>query len=149
MNCLFLAQGFPIYVFRSLDVSSEYEVYQLFRQLLREALYILKTLISHIILVGIQISRRKMFNYNISIEINKIQKVSVLKGCAKYTKRSLTNKNNKAVHCTIIRPNNNKATKGQLISKILFGVIIWIKNETNFFLEFLSYPLKRVQIKKL
>ena len=38
---------------RSLDVSSEYEVYQLFRQLLNEALYILKTLISHIILVGI------------------------------------------------------------------------------------------------
>ena len=112
MNCLFLAQGFPIYVFRSLDVSSEYEVYQLFRQLLKEAVYILKMCkqfdISH---YSWYIAFKKENNDNISIEINKIQKFLVLKGCAKYTKRSLTNKNNKAVHCTIIRPNNNKATR--------------------------------------
>ena len=119
---------------RSLDVSSEYEVYQLFRQLLKEAVYILKMCkqfdISH---YSWYIAFKKENNYNISIEINKIQKFLVLKGCAKYTKRSLTNKNNKAVHCTIIRPNNNKATKGQLISNELFGVIIWTKNPTKKF----------------
>ena len=115
MNCLFLAQGFPIYVDRqtsrlSVKFTNFLDSYQ-------EAVYILKMCkqfdISH---YSWYIAFKKENNYNISIEINKIQKFLVLKGCAKYTKRSLTNKNNKAVHCTIIRPNNNKATKGQLIS---------------------------------
>ena len=32
------------------------------------------------------------------------------------------------------------STKGQLISKVLYGVIVWIKKPTK---EFLPYPLKR------
>ena len=42
-----------------------------------------------------------------------LEKWLQIKWSSEYTKISLTNKNNKAVHCTIIRPNNNKATKGQ------------------------------------
>ena len=39
-------------------------------------------------------------------------------------------------------------SKGQLISKCSFGVIIWTKIQTKIFPEFLPYPLKRGQIKK-
>ena len=41
------------------------------------------------------------------------------------------------------------STKGQLISKCPFGVIIWTKIPTNFFPGFLPQPLKRGQIKKV
>ena len=40
-------------------------------------------------------------------------------------------------------------TKGQLISKCLFGVIVWTKKPTKFFPGFLPQPLKRGQIKKI
>ena len=39
--------------------------------------------------------------------------------------------------------------KGQLISKCSFGVIVWTKIQTKKFPEFLPYPLKRGQIKKV
>ena len=39
--------------------------------------------------------------------------------------------------------------KGQLISKCLFGVIVWTKIPTNFIPGFLPQPLKRGQIKKV
>ena len=38
--------------------------------------------------------------------------------------------------------------KGRLISKCLFGVIVWTKKPTRFFPGFLPKPLKRGQIKK-
>ena len=41
------------------------------------------------------------------------------------------------------------STKGQLISKCLFGAIVLTKKTTNFFKEFLPQPLKRGQIKKI
>ena len=40
-------------------------------------------------------------------------------------------------------------TKGHLISKCPFGVIVWTKIPTKFFPGFLSKPLKRGQIKKV
>ena len=39
-------------------------------------------------------------------------------------------------------------TKGQLISKCPFSVIVWTKIPTKFFPGFLPWPLKRRQIKK-
>ena len=42
-----------------------------------------------------------------------------------------------------------KPTKGQLISKGLFGVIVWTKKPRKSFRGFLPQPLKRGQIKKI
>ena len=39
-------------------------------------------------------------------------------------------------------------TKGQIISKGLFGATVSTKNPMKFFKEFLPYPLKRGEIKK-